>query len=153
MGVDNFTIHTDGVIERGQDLQPVIYNILEVGSHKISPLAAYKAQRKCFEIAKKEREIDYKEYVERLQLDHFPMEFKKCEYGRRIIILLFLLIPSLILGISSFAVGVAFVVDYGFDDSESITYGLIGIFFLVLSCLEIRRITNLVKRIKSYNDK
>ena len=42
MGVDSFTIHTDGVIERGQEMEPILLNIIEVGSHKKNILAAYK---------------------------------------------------------------------------------------------------------------
>ena len=88
MGVDSFTIHTDGVIERGQEMEPILLNIIEVGSHKKNILAAYKAQRKCFKISKKTRAVDYKEYIERLQLDHYPKEFEKSELGRRIVILI-----------------------------------------------------------------
>lgn len=147
MGVNNFTIHTDGVIERGHELDPVLLNILEVGSHKMSPLAAYKAQRKCFKIAKKEREIDYKEFVERLQLDHYPKEFKKAEYGRRIVVLSCFIIPFLLMGILFFGVGV----DWGFDD-DGLALGLFGILFIILSGLGIWRVIKLVKRIKKSDE-
>ena len=145
MGVDSFTIHTDGVIERGNELETVLLNILEVGSHRMSPLAAYKAQRKCFKIAKNEREIDFKEYVERLQLDHYPVEFKKAEYGRRIVVLSYLIIPFLLMGIFFFGMGI----EWGRDGLE---FRLFGILFIILSSLGIWRVVNLVKRIKKSDD-
>ena len=143
MGVDSFTIHTDGVIERGQDLESVLLNILEVGSHKMSVLSAYKAQRKCFKIAKKEREIDYKEFVERLQLDHYPNEFKKAEYGRRLVIFICMISPLLLIGIILIGVGI----DWEFEE-EGLAFGLLGILFILLSGFGIWRVVNLVKRIK-----
>ena len=88
MGYDNYKIHSDGVIEREDDkLEAMLLNIIEVGSHKMNPLGAFLAQRKCFKIAKNERKLDYKEYVERLQLDHYPIEFKRSELGRRLCII------------------------------------------------------------------
>lgn len=146
MGVDSFTIHTDGVIERGNELETVLLNILEVGSHRMSPLAAYKAQRKCFKIAKNEREIDFKEYVERLQLDHYPVEFKKAEYGRRIVVLSYLIILFLLMGICFFWMGIEWGRNGGLE------FRLFGILFIILSSLGIWRVVNLVKRIKKSDD-
>ena len=143
MGVDSFTIHTDGVIERGNELEPVLLNILEVGSHRMSPLSAYKAQRKCYKIAKKEREMDYKEYVERLQLDHYPGEFKKAELGRRLVVLLYLTIFVLLFGLYFFAIGI----DWEFED-EGLGIGLLGLFLLILAGLGIWRMAVFVKRIR-----
>lgn len=143
MGVDNFTIHTDGVIERGQELEPVILNILEVGSHKMSPLAAYKAQRKCFKIAKKEREIDYKEYVERLQLDNYSTEFKKSEIGRRLYYYLWGTCVILLIGLLLFGI-------WAIDDFSHYEQGigLFGLFLLVISGIGVWRVINLSKKIK-----
>lgn len=147
MGSDSFTIHSDGVIERGNELEPILLNILEVGSHRMDPLSAYKAQRKCFKIAKKEREMDYKEYVERLQLDHYPSEFKKAELGRRLFILLYLTSFVLLFGLLLFAIGI----DWGFDD-DGLGIGLIGLLLLTLAGLGIWRMAILVKKIKEpYN--
>ena len=147
MGTDSFTIHPDGVIERGNELEPILLNILEVGSHKISAFAAYKAQKKCFKLAKKEREIDYKEYVERLQLDHYPKEFKKSELGRRLVFLLWIVIPILLLGIVFFVMGV--ILEF---DTDGLVPGLIGIVLLLLSGLGIWRAAILIKRIKRMFD-
>jgi len=142
MGTDSFTIHPDGVIERGNELEPVLLNILEVGSHRMSPLAAYKARQKCYKIAKKERKIDFKEFVERLQLDHYPKEFRKAEYGNRIHVLIYMIVPSIFLGLFLFTLGVV----WGIDDALVLV--LLGFLFLVLSGLGIWRVIKLVKRIK-----
>lgn len=140
MGADSFTIHTDGVIERGKELEPVLLNILEVGSHKMSPLAALKAQRKCFKIAKKERTIDYREYVERLQLVHYALEFKKAEIGRRLSFFISasccFLLPGLICSLL-------------WVNDDALDLGLVGIALLIISGLCIWKSVRLIKKINS----
>jgi len=83
-----YQIHPNIDIGCNDEQTKVLLNILEVGSQKMGILASYKAQRKCFKIAKKTRINDYKEYVERMQLEFYPREFKKTELGRRIVMLL-----------------------------------------------------------------
>lgn len=144
MGVDSFTIHTDGVIERGQDLESVLLNILEVGSHKMSVLSAYKAQRKCFKLAKKSRSEDYKEYVERLQLDHYPGEFKKSELGKRLSLYLWA-VPFFFAATCLFFI---LGVDWAFDGSDAAWCVPIFITNLLLTGLCIWRIIIHIKRIR-----
>jgi hypothetical protein len=147
MGLDSFTINSDGTIERGERIEPVLWNILEVGSHRKSLLAAYRAQRKCFKLAKTERDIDYKEYVERLQPDHYPKEFKKSELGRRLFTLFILTGVALCLGSLLFICGI--VMDF-YD--EGLVIGHIGITLLILAGFGIWRIISLVKKTKELNN-
>lgn len=85
MGDNRFVIDGDGTITRTiSDLDSIILNILRVGANKTNVLAAYKARKKCYKICKKLLgRDDYKEYVEGLQLDHYPNEFVKAELGRQ----------------------------------------------------------------------
>lgn len=58
-------------------------NIIRVASQKDDVLAAFYARHECYRICKKETQRnDYGAYVEALQLDYFPKEFKKAEYGK-----------------------------------------------------------------------
>lgn len=81
---EEFVIKTDGTIERKScELDAILLNIIRIGANKDDVLAAYRAQKKCYKICKKTtRRIDYREYVQCLQLDNFPIEFKKAELGR-----------------------------------------------------------------------
>ena len=147
MGIDSFTIHSDGVIERGNDLEPTLLNILEVGSHKIGVLSSYKAQRKCFKLAIKSRSEDYREYVERLQLDHYPNEFKKSEFGRRLSCYLWIL-PFLFIITSCFFILCIEDYFYGSDGAWSIP---VFVILIILTALCVWRIINLIKRIRKLN--
>lgn len=56
--------------------------IIYVGSKHDAILASYKARKKCYKIAKVfEKRYDYKEHVQKLQIDNFPDEFKKSIIG------------------------------------------------------------------------
>lgn len=85
MGDNRYIIDGDGTITRTiSDLDSIILNILRVGANRTNVLAAYKARKKCYKICKKFLgRADYKEYVEGLQLDHYPAEFTKAELGQR----------------------------------------------------------------------
>lgn len=85
MGDNRYIIDEDGTITRTiSDLDSIILNILRVNASKTNILAAYKARKKCYKICKKILgRVDYKEYVEGLQLDHYPIEFTKAELGQR----------------------------------------------------------------------
>ena len=85
-----FTISHDGTIERTAGApvtQETAYdqmclNIIRVGSNYDSILGAYRARKKCYNIAKNfDNRFDYKEHVQQLQLDYFPNEFKKSLIG------------------------------------------------------------------------
>ncbi len=81
---EEFIVKTDGTIERkSNELDAILLNIIRIGANKDNILAAYRAQKKCYKICKKEtKRVDYREYVQGLQLDNFPSEFKKAELGR-----------------------------------------------------------------------
>lgn len=65
------------------ELDATLLNIIRVGANKENLLAAYRAQKKCYKICKKmTKRIDYREYVQGLQLDNYPAEFRKAELGR-----------------------------------------------------------------------
>ena len=82
---ENFAIAEDGTIKRSSnELDIAMLNIIRVGASKDDILAAYKARKKCYQLCKESaKRPDYKEYVETLQLDNFPNELKKADYGRR----------------------------------------------------------------------
>lgn len=97
---EEFIVKTDGTIERkSSELDATLLNIIRIGANKDNILAAYRSQKKCYRICKKEtKRVDYREYVQGLQLDNFPIEFKKAELGRSYVNQywwLLLLIPSI----------------------------------------------------------
>ena len=81
----NYAIAEDGTIKRPySELDTAMLNIIRVGANKDDILAAYKARKKCYQLCKERtKRPDYKEYVETLQLDNFPNEFKKAELGKK----------------------------------------------------------------------
>lgn len=86
MGYDGFKIEDDGTVTRTMsDLDSMLLNITRASAAKSNVLAAYRARKKCYKICKKKSHgrDDYKEYVDCLQLDHFPAEFKKAELGKQ----------------------------------------------------------------------
>ena len=116
MGYGDFKIHSDGVIERSvEKLESTILNVIEIWSERNEPLAALKAQRKCYKIAKKERKYDYKEYVWRLQKDHYPNEYKRSELGRHYACLQYLCSFLLFLGIICTIVVFVMIYQDGWD--------------------------------------
>lgn len=85
-----FTIAGDGTIKRTIDspvtketeYDQMCLTIIRVGSNYDSILGAYRARKKCYNIAKNfDNRFDYKEHVQQLQLDYFPNEFKKSLIG------------------------------------------------------------------------
>lgn len=145
MGSGNYKIHKDGVIERGDEQEKVLLNILEVGSHKIGVFAAYKAMRKCIKIAKLTRKYDYKEYVERLQLDNYPNDFKKAEIGQKIVMYLYCL-PISLGGACLFLI---LGLDWAFSGSDAGWCVPLTIIFFILLGLNIRYIIKDIKNLKS----
>lgn len=82
--IDNEPLRSDGTPERiPNELDATLLNIIRVGANKTDLLAAYRAQKKCYKICKKMTgRVDYREYVQGLQLDNYPAEFRKAELGR-----------------------------------------------------------------------
>ena len=81
-------------------IDAAVLNIIRVGSNKENVLASYIARKKCYEICKEEtKRSDYKEYVETLQLDYFPNEFKKAELGKSYAKSLLGVIITIVLGV------------------------------------------------------
>lgn len=111
----NYTIAEDGTIKRPyNELDTAMLNIIRVGASKDDILAAYKARKKCYQLCKESaKRPDYKEYVETLQLDNFPSELKKADYGRRYVRFLWSFLISVILGTSSMLFGCYYIWDYG----------------------------------------
>ena len=106
--------------ESGAELDDVILNIIRVNSQKPGVLSAFLARRKCYKICKKVTgRVDYKEYVQRLLLDNYPAEFKKAEYGQRLLIILCVTIPFLIIGAILLGVGIDYLSSYFSDTSRS----------------------------------
>ena len=57
-------------------------DIIFVGSKHKSILASNRARQKCYRIAMSNgRRYDYKEHIQKLQIDNFPDEFKKSAIG------------------------------------------------------------------------
>lgn len=156
---NNHFIQVGGVdlntkIESAQDLEDMLLNIMRVNSNKMGVLSAYMARRKCYIICKKlTGRVDYKEYVERLFLDNFPEEFKKAEYGKKILIVLCITVPILVTNVILLGVGIDdlnYYVRHRHDDYPSrieFTYFVWGLLFLVFSFLGVRRLLQLGKNI------
>ena len=103
----NYAIAEDGTIKRPyNELDTAMLNIIRVGASKDDILAAYKARKKCYQLCKESaKRPDYKEYVETLQLDNFPCELKKADYGWRYVKLLRSLALTIVLSVCSFIYG------------------------------------------------
>ena len=102
-----YAIAEDGTIKRPyNELDTAMLNIIRVGANKDDILAAYKARKKCYQLCKESaKRPDYKEYVETLQLDNFPNELKKADYGKRYVNIFRWLIICIIIGISCLWLG------------------------------------------------
>lgn len=71
------------------ELNEALFNTMRLGASRYDILAAYKSRQKCYKLCRKQKYIpDYKEYVEVFQLDNFPDELKKADYGKRYVKLL-----------------------------------------------------------------
>lgn len=163
----NYAIAEDGTIKRPyNELDTAMLNIIRVGASKDDILAAYRARKKCYQLCKESaKRPDYKEYVETLQLDNFPCELKKADYGWRYVKLLWCLALTIVLGICSFIFGCVWI-DYGvikhWDEygnyTTEIYWGdmIVGIISIVISiaiCFFIKylfnKLSNISKTIKS----
>ena len=59
-------------------IDSIILNIIEIGAHQKGTFASYKARRKCYKLYKQATNLpNYKEHVQKLQLDYFPDEHYK----------------------------------------------------------------------------
>ena len=110
---ESFTVAEDGTIKRSSDeLDTAMLNIIRVGASKDDILAAYKARKKCYQLCKdKANRSDDMDYVETLQLDNFPNEFKKADYGKQYVIRRNLWLSLLIISTISIIVGVIMHID------------------------------------------
>lgn len=86
-----------------KDIDSILLNIIEVSSHNNNVLAAFNARSKCNKLCKKESlRPDYKEYVQHLQLQHYPAEYHKSLFGYWFLVFLYidiLAVAMAILGI------------------------------------------------------
>ena len=150
----NYAIAEDGTIKRPyNELDTAMLNIIRVGASKDDILAAYKARKKCYQLCKESaKRPDYKEYVETLQLDNFPCELKKADYGWRYVKLLWCLALTIFLSIFSFIYGCVYIyscINYGVYMIE----GIISIVITIAICFFIKylfnKLSNISKTIKS----
>ena len=116
----NYTIAEDGTIKRPySELDTAMLNIIRVGASKDNILAAYKARKMCYKLCKDNaKRSDYKDYVETLQLDNFPHELKKADYGRQFVIRRNIWLSLLFISIISIIVGVIMYIDNWLGDIE-----------------------------------
>lgn len=148
----NYAIAEDGIIKRPySELDTAMLNIIRVGANKDGILAAYKARKKCYQLCKERaKRPDYKEYVETLQLDNFPNELKKADYGKQYVNLRRWLILCIIVGVSCLGLGL-WVLYYNLMYS---TLGLafvaiaVGMYF-VMSKFLVKKLSNISQTIKS----
>ena len=164
----NYAIAEDGTIKRPyNELDTAMLNIIRVGASKDDILAAYKARKKCYQLCKESaKRPDYKEYVETLQLDNFPSELKKADYGWRYVKLLWCLALTIVLSICSFIFGCVWIDYYGvikrWDEYGNCTteiywgdmiVGIISIVITIAICFFIKylfnKLSNISKTIKS----
>lgn len=144
----NYAIEEDGTIKRPyNELDTAMLNIIRVGANKDDILAAYRARKKCYQLCKESaKRPDYKEYVETLQLDNFPCELKKADYGWRYVKLLWCLALTIVLGICSFRFGCIRI-------RGNMIVGIISIVITIAICFFIKylfnKLSNISKTIKS----
>lgn len=154
----NYAIAVDGTIERSySELDTAMLNIIRVGANKDDILTAYKARKKCYQLCKESAKRPYyKEYVETLQLDNYPNELKKADYGRQYANLSKWLILCIIIGVSCFGIGL-YVLYYNlmyYTRSEEVLLGLafvavaVGMYFVVSKFL-VKKLTNISQTLKS----
>lgn len=150
----NYAIEEDGTIKRPySELDTAMLNIIRVGANKDNILAAYKARKKCYQLCKESaKRPDYKEYVETLQLDNFPNELKKADYGKQYVNLRRWLILCIIVGVS--CLGLGLVLSMYCTDFEEVLLGLafvavaVGVYFVVSKFL-VKKLSNISQTIKS----
>ena len=153
----NYAIAEDGTIKRPySELDTAMLNIIRVGANKDNILAAYKARKKCYQLCKESaKRPDYKEYVETLQLDNFPNELKKADYGKKYVnIIKWLMIPVIIIALGCLLFGITNL--YCWIDDNDIGWMPAGVGFTLFSFIPlfslkyiVRRLNTIVQSIKS----
>lgn len=154
----NYAIAEDGTIKRpDSELNTAMLNIIRVGANKDDVLAAYRARKKCYQLCKvSSKRPDYKEYVETLQLDNFPDELKKADYGKRYVNFRRWLILCIIVGVSCLGLGL-WVLYYSlmyYAYFEDVLLGLafvavaVGMYFVVSKFL-VKKLSKISQTIKS----
>lgn len=104
-------------------------NIIRVASQKDNVMAALNARLECYKICEKETQRnDYRAYVEALQLDYFPKEFKKAEYGKTFGIYYNILISSIAIFIIALMI---FTIGAIFDDGVAMLVSVFMMLFLL----------------------
>lgn len=155
----NYAIEEDGTIKRPySELDIAMLNIIRVGANKDDILAAYKARKKCYQLCKERaKRPDYKEYVETLQLDNFPNELKKADYGKQYVNFRRWLILCIIVGVSCLGLGLWVLYDnlmYITTYFEEVLLGLafvaiaVGMYFVTTKFL-VKKLSNISQTIKS----
>lgn len=87
----NSSLQTEdaSTIRINDEFNEALFNTMRLGACRYDLLAAYKARKKCYKLCQKQTSIpDYKEYVDVYQLDNFPDELKKADYGKQYVKLL-----------------------------------------------------------------
>ena len=132
------------------ELNEALFNTMRLGACRYDLLAAYKARKKCYKLCQKQTSIpDYKEYVEIFQLDNFPDELKKADYGKQYVrILLWTAICAITCVI---AVGnLTFTLYYDFsNDLAAWAHFIIAITSGVMTYFLIQKMIGLSKSIRS----
>jgi len=137
---ENFAITEDGTIKRPYDLEASILNIIRVAASKDNLLAAYDARKSCYKLCKRAGCPNPINYVETLQLDNYPLEFKKAEYGRRYVRSLWWLIVTAILSVGGFILGIATIVDW-----DEVFIGVLLIVIAIALLFVIKLLANRIK--------
>lgn len=154
----NYAIEEDGTIKRPySELDTAMLNIIRVGANKDDILAAYKARKKCYQLCKENaKRPDYKEYVETLQLDNFPNELKKADYGKQYVNFRRWLILCIIVSVSCLGLG-PWILYYYYEYSAYFEHALLGWAFVaiavgmyfVMSKFLVKKLSNISQTIKS----
>lgn len=154
----NYAIAEDGTIKRPySELDTAMLNIIRVGANKDDILAAYKARKKCYQLCKERaKRPDYKEYVETLQLDNFPNELKKADYGKQYVNFRRWLILCIIVGVSCLWLGLSLLY-YNLIETTYFDDALAGLAFVaiavgmyfVMSKFLVKKLSNISQTIKS----
>ena len=147
---ENFTVAEDGSIEQSSnELDTAMLNIIRLGASKDDILAAYNARKKCYKLCKKyAKRPYYKEYVQILQLDNFPNELKKADYGTQYVIRRNVWLSLLVISAYFSIVGAVMHIEDPTCFEKEVFYFCGGvIFFFSIICL-IKMIL-IVRKIKS----
>ena len=135
------------------ELNEALFNTMRLGACRYDLLAAYKARKKCYKLCQKQTSIpDYKEYVDVYQLDNFPDELKKADYGKQYVkLLLWTVICAIICAITIVAIIDLFYgfADYGYIDPAICVYIIIAVISGVMTHYLTKKMLALSKSIRS----